>query len=122
MHLYSKSELRGQQINVAKIIITTLKTLGFYFNCEHVLIVNIENKKIFFADFIIHKPSWGSRDVLHKIWAQSVQPFIGYKQTDRVAKFIYSCYDISVSYLDYRITRFVLILSKLTRFFRYQIV
>ena len=31
---------------------------------------------------IIHKPSLGSRDVLHKIWARSVQRFIGYKQTN----------------------------------------
>ena len=42
---------------------------------------------------IIHKPSLGWRDVLHKMWARSVQPFWRLletnKQTDRQAKFIY---------------------------------
>ena len=70
----------------------------FYLNCEHVLFVYIlkqkQTKK--FVDFI-RKPSLGSRDVPQKIWARSVQPFIGHKQTniktnkqtDRQAKFIY---------------------------------
>ena len=31
---------------------------------------------------IINKHSLGSRNVLHKIWARSVQRFIGYKQTN----------------------------------------
>ena len=42
-----------------------------------------------FEILIIHKPSLWSREVPQKIWARSVQPFIGYKQTDRQAKFIY---------------------------------
>ena len=50
-------------------------------------------KTNFFLTLIIHKPSLGSRKVPQKIWAQSVLPFIGYKQTnrqtDRQAKFIY---------------------------------
>ena len=82
----------------------------FYFNCEH-----WKTKKKNFADFInknrvlsrfkkklqkiknfktqifeiliIHKPSLGSREIPHKIWAQSVQPFWRLldtnKQTDR---------------------------------------
>ena len=45
-----------------------------------------------FENLIFHKPSLWSHDVPQKIWAPSVQPFstfIGYKQTDRQAKFIY---------------------------------
>ena len=45
--------------------------------------------KTHFFIFIILKPSLWSRDVPQKIWAKSVQPFFGYKQTDRQAKFIY---------------------------------
>ena len=42
---------------------------------------------------IIHKPSLGFREVAHKIWAWSVQPFWVYwiqtdNQTDRQAKYI----------------------------------
>ena len=40
-------------------------------------------KHIFKKNFIIHNPSLWSRDVQQKIWARSVQPFIGYKQTDK---------------------------------------
>ena len=44
-----------------------------------------------FKILIIHKPSLGSREVPHKIWARdsAVLTFIGYKQTDRHDKFIY---------------------------------
>ena len=44
-----------------------------------------------FEILIIHKPSLGSCEVPHKIWIRSVKPFIGYKQTDRQAKYIDRC-------------------------------
>ena len=95
----------------------------FSFKCELFLIVTLKNKekkipdfiKKKFADFqdlnffyknkrtfkhkvlIINKPSLGSCEVPHKIWARSVQPFGGLletnKQTDmtpRQATFIHS--------------------------------
>ena len=95
--------------NVGELFITRL----LYFNCEHVLIVNIEkqrrnkfygfyeknsrifkilnffykNKKllntIFFKIFIIRKPSLWSRDVPQKNWARSVQPFWRLLDTNR---------------------------------------
>ena len=37
----------------------------------------------FFETLIIYKPSLGSCKVPHKMWARSVLPFIGYKQTDK---------------------------------------
>ena len=68
----------------------------FYFNCKHFLFVN-KNIKSFrikkkivdfynlmiiefcwrlnFEILIIYKPSPGSRDIPHKIWARSIQPF-----------------------------------------------
>ena len=97
----------------------------FYFNCDNVLFVYIvkQNKKKsrisskHFMDFqnfnslmklkfwwrqifeilIIHKPSLGLRNVPHKIWAWSVQPFWRLLDTNRQtpkhprrqAKFIY---------------------------------
>ena len=46
-----------------------------------------------FEILIIHQPSLGPREVPHKIWARSVQPFRclldSNKQTDRQAKHIY---------------------------------
>ena len=48
---------------------------------------------VLLLSLIIHKPSLGSCDVLHKIWARSVQQFLRLldtnRQTDRQAKFIY---------------------------------
>ena len=52
-----------------------------------------KNKKILIANFLNfdHSYSLGFGEVPRKIWARSVQQFIGYKQTDthRQAKFIY---------------------------------
>ena len=85
----------------------------FCFYCEHFLFVYIVKQKQkssskfnanrillcgkVFEILIIQKPSHGSYEVPHKIWAQSVQPFWRLldtnkqkdKQTDRQAKFIY---------------------------------
>ena len=93
-----------------KFIITRL--LGrfapiFYFNCEHVLFVHRKTKqksfKIFknlmkiefwwsqiFEILIIHKPFLGPREVPHKIWAWSVQPFWldTNRQTDKLNLYI----------------------------------
>ena len=83
----------------------------FYFNCEHVLFVYIVKqnkkssriltkkkwifkifKKLMKIEFwwrqiieilIIHKPSLGPREVPHKIWAWSVQPFWRLLDTNR---------------------------------------
>ena len=76
----------------------------FYFNCEHVLIVNIEKqRKINFADFQnlkkfyknknIHKPSLGSRDVTQKIFGlDRFSRFDDYWiQTNRQTSQIYIC-------------------------------
>ena len=55
----------------------------FYFNCEHVLIVNIEKqRKKNFADF------WCPTKNLGPI-GSAVLTFIGYKRTDRQAKYLY---------------------------------
>jgi len=43
----------------------------------------------FSKNLFIHKPSLGSHDIPHKSLARSVQPFIGYKHTDKQAKFMY---------------------------------
>ena len=49
--------------------------------------------QLFFLNLIIHKPSLGSCEVSHKIWARSVQPFWRLldtiEQTDRQAKYKY---------------------------------
>jgi len=39
-----------------------------------------------FDNLIIHKPSLGSRDVPHKIWSRSVQPFWRLLETNTQAK------------------------------------
>ena len=51
--------------------------------------------RLIFEILIIHKPSLGSCDVTHKIWARSVQLFFVYWiQTNRQAKYIYSIWYI----------------------------
>ena len=79
----------------------------FYFNCNHVLFVYIENKQKKFADFnktfefwwrqifensTIHKPSLGPLEVPHKIWAWSILLFWRLletnKQTDKLNLYI----------------------------------
>jgi len=42
-----------------------------------------------FENSIIHKPSLGSREVPHKIWAQSVQPFRRLLDTNRQRQAMY---------------------------------
>ena len=53
----------------------------------------LKNTFIFLNFDHFHKPSMGSREVLHKIWARSVQPFWRLldtnKQTDTQSKFKY---------------------------------
>ena len=90
----------------------------FYFNCEHVLIVNIKKtkkkrisrilwKKCGFSRFevflsktqifqflIIHKPSLGCREVPNKIWARSVQPFWRLLDTNGQTYKLNLCIDI----------------------------
>ena len=110
----------------------------FYFNCEHVLFVYIvkQNKKnrgfqqkisctfkIFknlmkiefwwrqiFETLITYKPSLGSREVPHKMWARSVQPFWRLldtngqtnRQTNKLSLYIdYTLYIIQVVYQGY---------------------
>ena len=74
------------------------KNCGFHNFCSRVfkLLINKKLKTQIFQILIIHKPSLGSREVPHKIWARSVQPFWRLfdtnKQTnkiDRQVKFIY---------------------------------
>ena len=72
----------------------------FYFNCEYFLFVHmvkhfidsflivknwilLEANFIDFINFITHKTLLGWCEVTQKIWARSIQPFIGYKQTDK---------------------------------------
>ena len=102
IHLYSRQPFSPCTRYIWYIYYTRLLgrfALIFYFNCEHVLFVYIvkQNKKIcgfqqkiswIFKKFwrsnfdggnffilLIHKPSLGSREGPHKVWAWSVEPF-----------------------------------------------
>ena len=70
----------------------------FYLNCEHVLFVYVlKQRKKIFADFIKKRCGCPTQNL-----GSAVLTFIGYKQTDRQAKFIYGYEEIWGKHERYR--------------------
>ena len=85
------------------------KTRLFYFNCEHFLFVYIvnKNKQKIFTDFIKNnrgfpRVTWGTTHNLGPI-GSAVLTFIGYKRTDRKAKYIYIYVSIFCLFMLYMV-------------------